>query len=174
MGTYGDGTYGSGTYGDPLVLPVVVGSTSRADALAYISGVLGKLASTTGTPLTDTYSGFADAINAAMVALGVDPLAGVVSADDANDFRIVLRYTALRRVWLDAASRVDIQLGSTGARKAYSQLMSNIKVVLDQAALDVLNAGIEITLSSGMMLGSVNLDILEPSSEAMTTVEVQP
>lgn len=147
---------------------------NRADALAYISGTLGKLAGATGTPTIDTYDGFADAINAAMIALNVDTVAGVVDDASANDFRIVLRYTAIKRVWLDAASKVDIQLGSTGARKAYSQLMGNIKSVLDQAAIDVLNAGIEVTLSSGMMLGSVNLDILEPNGEAVTTVEVQP
>lgn len=147
---------------------------NRADALAYISGTLGKLASATGTPTTDTYDGFAEPITAAMVAMGVDPVAGVVDVDDTDDFGIVLRYTALKRVWLDAASRVDIQLGSTGARKAYSQLMGNIKVLLDQAALDVLNAGIDVSLSGSMLLGSVNLDILEPSGEAMTTVEVQP
>lgn len=136
---------------------------TRADLLTYINGTFGVLALSASVPTTDTYAGFKGALDTTYVALGLTPDSTIPSAGVPNAL-IVLNYLAIKRMQLNAGSRVDIRLGSTGAQKSSSQLMTNLTALLKQAMLDMVQAGIETSLATTMLEGELTLDILEPSA----------
>lgn len=136
---------------------------NRTDALAYLTGTLGKISAATGTPNTDTADGYAGVIDASNAAFGYGP-DDTIPTELSGEYKLMLRYLGLRRLQLDASVMVDVQLGSTGARKSYSQLYTQLSGMIADARNDLVNAGVDVAVPGTSFVGVLNLDILEPTS----------
>lgn len=138
-------------------------SLSRVDIQTYLANTFETLAIETGQLLADSPSGFGPAIDYALRQTGT-PQAGLATGTiptESEDAGLKLaEYGALRRFASALATlAVDLRIDAPMVDKKRSQMMANIKTLLEMVTADLAALGYG---ASEWGLGRLNLDLLEP------------
>lgn len=136
----------------------------RAAALVYLNEQWPGLQTTLGVLATDAAGGWKAALDGALRSLGTptaDLETATVAVADEAAFIALLDYCGARRLFAEAATKVDVSVADVGLSKRYSQMRDGLQALIDgyQATLSIYGVGPVQQMQSARL----NLDFLEPA-----------